>query len=312
MRRKSVAMNEEKKARAPLWRTILFCFFALAFLLSGGVTASVLISHHKADKAIQELRMQARENFSGYGMTVTAEANADQKSQPSEEPEETEKEKAPERQISMDFTELQKVNPDITGWIFGEGTNVDYPILHTDNNDFYMDHLYTRDYNTAGSIFSDYRNHADFSDGNTVLYGHHMANRTMFGAIENYSSQDFYDATPTMMLYTPEGDYRIELISGTHENGDEQFVQFDFKNDEALQEYVEGFRKRSTFKSDVEVQPGDRLISLCTCAYVFDNARFLLIGRLVPLYKSDELEAPPPEVGHEAALVPGIPAVSQN
>ena len=276
-------MENEKKERRFGWRTLVFCLFALIFLVSGGITASTLLAHHKADKAIQELRVQARESLSGYGMVVRAEDNAAQQPEKPEAADPAVKEKAPERQISMDFTELLKVNPDIKGWIFGEGTNVDYPVLHTDNNDFYMDHLYNKEYNSSGSIFSDYRNRGDFTDRNTVLYGHHMGNGTMFGSIEHYASQDFYDATPTMMLYTPEGDYLIELICGTHESGDDQFVEFDFKTEEEFQEYVESFRKRSTFKSDVQVQPGDKLISLCTCAYVFDNARFMLMGRLVPL-----------------------------
>ena len=294
-------MENEKKERRFGWRTLVFCLFALIFLVSGGITASTLLAHHKADKAIQELRVQARESLSGYGMVVRAEDNAAQQPEKPEAADPAVKEKAPERQISMDFTELLKVNPDIKGWIFGEGTNVDYPVLHTDNNDFYMDHLYNKEYNSSGSIFSDYRNRGDFTDRNTVLYGHHMGNGTMFGSIEHYASQDFYDATPTMMLYTPEGDYLIELICGTHESGDDQFVEFDFKTEEEFQEYVESFRKRSTFKSDVQVQPGDKLISLCTCAYVFDNARFMLMGRLVPLYVNDTAAAQPTPTASPAA-----------
>ena len=294
-------MENEKKERRFGWRTLVFCLFALIFLVSGGITASTLLAHHKADKAIQELRVQARESLSGYGMVVRAEDNAAQQPEKPEAADPAVKEKAPERQISMDFTELLKVNPDIKGWIFGEGTNVDYPVLHTDNNDFYMDHLYNKEYNSSGSIFSDYRNRGDFTDRNTVLYGHHMGNGTMFGSIEHYASQDFYDATPTMMLYTPEGDYLIELICGTHESGDDQFVEFDFKTEEEFQEYVESFRKRSTFKSDVQVQPGDKLISLCTCAYVFDNARFMLMGRLVPLYVNDTAATQPTPTASPAA-----------
>ena len=126
-------MENEKKERRFGWRTLVFCLFALIFLVSGGITASTLIAHHKADKAIQELRVQARESLSGYGMVIRAEDNAAQQPEKTEAADPAVKEKAPERQISMDFTELLKVNPDIKGWIFGEGTNVDYPVLHTDS-----------------------------------------------------------------------------------------------------------------------------------------------------------------------------------
>ena len=300
-------MENEKKAKRFGWWKLVFGLFALVFLVSGCITASTLIAHHKADKAIQELRVQVQESLHSSDMSDDSAAQQPEKPEGTdpaakeetpEKPEET-KEEAPKRQISMDFTELLKTNSDIKGWIFGEGTNVDYPILQTDDNDFYMDHLYNKEANSSGSIFADYRNQSDFSDRNTVLYGHHMGNGTMFGSIEHYASQDFYDATPTMKLYTPEGDYLIELICGTHESGDEQFVEFNFKTEEDFQKYVESFRARSTFKSDVQVQPGDKLISLCTCAYVFDNARYLLMGRLVPLY-----------VDENAAKQPAPPAAS--
>ena len=299
-------MDNEKKVKRFGWWKLVFCLFALIFLVSGGITAKIVLAHHQADKAIQELRIQVQESrssdMSGDNAAQQPEkpegTDSAAKEETPEKPEET-KEEAPKRQISMDFTELLKTNSDIKGWIYGEATNVDYPVLQTDDNDYYMDHLYNKEANSSGSIFADYRNKSDFSDRNTVLYGHHMGNGTMFGSIERYTSQDFYEATPTMMLYTPEGDYRIELICGTHESGDEQFVEFNFKTEEDFQKYVESFRERSTFKSDVQVQPGDKLISLCTCAYVFDNARFLLMGRLVPLY-----------VDENAAKQPAPPAAS--
>ena len=139
-------------------------------------------------------------------------------------------------------------------------------------------------YTLCSSIYSEKLNKKDFSDRDTVVYGHHMKNGTMFGSIEEYQEQEFYDAAPTMMLYTPEGDYLVELISGTVENGNQQFVEFEFEDEDAFMEYVNSFIERSTFKSKFQVHPGDRLISLCTCAYVFNNARYMLIGRLVPLY----------------------------
>ena len=174
--------NENRKKRFSWWK-LVFCLFALVFLVSGGITAKIVLAHHKADKAIQELRIQVQESRS-------SDMSGDNAAQQPEKPEGTDsaaKEEAPKRQISMDFTELLKTNSDIKGWIYGEATNVDYPVLQTDDNDFYMDHLYNKEYNSSGSIFSDYRNRGDFTDRNTVLYGHHMGYGTMFGSIEHYA-----------------------------------------------------------------------------------------------------------------------------
>lgn len=83
-----------------------------------------------------------------------------------------------------------------------------------------------------------------------------------------------------MLLYTPEGDYTLELISGTVEDGNYEFVAFDLPQE---LEYVEGFRSCSTFRSDVPIEDGDRLVSLCTCSYETENVRYMVIGRLVPV-----------------------------
>ena len=92
-----------------------------------------------------------------------------------------------------------------------------------------------------------------------------------------------------MLLCTPEGDYLIELICGTVEDGNYEFVQFEFADEDAFTEYVDAQRSRSTFQSNVELSPGDRIISLCTCSYEWNNARYMIIGRLVPLYQTQDI-----------------------
>ena len=282
-------MKHLKNERRSVWRRVLFCFFGLIFLASAAVTGWVFFTHLTAEMVNQELRVRARkttEKTAAITGTGTAENGSEvlpagDGGQGSEQ--------GPARQISMDFTELQQVNGDIIGWLFGKGTNIDYPVLQAEDNEYYLTHLYNGKRNAAGSLFADYRNHGDFSDRNTAIYGHHMSNKTMFGSLELYRNQDFYETVPTMMLYTPEGDYLVELISGTYENGiDDGYFTFEFQSDEEFLEYVDSFRSRSTFRSDVKVEPGDRLISLSTCAYVFYNARFVVIGRLVPLYENGE------------------------
>ena len=92
-----------------------------------------------------------------------------------------------------------------------------------------------------------------------------------------------------MMLYTPGGNYLIELISGTVENGNQEFVRFDLENDDAFLSYVEELKSRSTFASDLEVRADDMIVSLCTCSYERNNARYMVVGRLVPLYQTQDI-----------------------
>lgn len=296
----TAGMKDENKKRRFGWRGFLLCLFGVIFVVSTGVTVWVLINHYRANKAIEELRNQAKPNIVATGSDLpvgSTPAPKGQKEAPKDSAAVPEVTKEAQRQCAMDFSELKAINDDIIGWLYAEGTKIDYPVLHGEDNEYYLERLYNKEANSSGSLFADYRNHGDFSDQNTVIYGHHMANGTMFGSIELYRDQEFYETVPTMTLYTPDGDYLVELICGTDESGYDEFVSFQFQSDEEFMGYVDALRARSTFQSDVKVQPGDKLISLCTCAYVFDNARYMLVGRLVELYETEDAVAELPQSG---------------
>ena len=189
-----------------------------------------------------------------------------------------------ERLVSMDFTELKKINPDITGWIKIEGADVDYPVLRGADNEYYLHRLYDGSEGRSGSIFEDCRNAENFTGDNTVIYGHLMNNRSMFNGIADYKKQSFYDKYPTGLLYTPDGDFLIEFICGTVEDGNFEFVEFSFDCEQAFDNYILPKISASTFVSSVTPEYGDKLISLICCSYEHNNARYMLTGRLVPLY----------------------------
>lgn len=181
----------------------------------------------------------------------------------------------------MDFSLLKAQNDDVVAWLLSDGTSIDYPVLHGEDNEYYLKHLYTGENNRAGSLFVDYRNTGLFTDKNTVIYGHNMTADEMFHSLSGYKAQEYYDAFPTMYLFTPDGDYTIEIVCGTVEDGNYEFVRFNFESDEDFMEYVSGFQTRSTFVSNIQIEPTDQLVTLCTCSYERNNARYVLIGRLL-------------------------------
>lgn len=252
---------------------ILFLVFLCMFAFSTYKVGSELMERKAAADTYRDLNIQVqstRKEIAAPAVTAPAEKPAQQ-------------DKPLEPVISMDFTDLKAINTDIVAWIRGEGTNVDYPVLHGEDNDYYLNHLYNRQPNGSGSIFMDYRNVSITEDKSIILYGHHMKNRTMFQSIVEYKDQDFYDEYPTMMLYTPEGDYVIELFCGTVVDGNRGFAQFNFETDQEFLDYVDSFRSKSTFQSNVQVRAEDRIIALCTCSYEWENARYMLMGRLIPV-----------------------------
>lgn len=178
---------------------------------------------------------------------------------------------------------MQEINEDYAGWFEQADTPISYPVAQAEDNDLYMDHSFTLESSSAGCLFLDYRNGAFFRDANCVVYGHHMKDDSMLATLVGYKQQSYYDAHPTMNLYTPYGDYIVEVFSGVIVSGAHDFLEFNFDSEAAFDEYWQPFLDDSTFESDIVPQYGDRLITLITCTYEFDNARYIVCGRLKPV-----------------------------
>lgn len=240
--------------------------------------AVTLLSDHweyeRGDAAYQQVR-QLRES---------SEPTADHTHTPSKNPGEVSTGVKPkELTDSVDFSALKKINPDVVAWLTAEGTEIDYPVVLGTDNDYYLRHLFTGERNKLGAIFMDYRNDGDFSDKNTILYGHNMKDSSMFSSLTKYKEQGYYDSYPAMVLDTPNGNFKIELFAGILVDGSQESIQFDFKDDQDFQNYTDSLKKASTFESHTVLNADDHLITLCTCSYEFNNARYALFGKLVPI-----------------------------
>ena len=184
--------------------------------------------------------------------------------------------------FTVDFDALLAENEDIVGWIYSEGTPINYPIVQSSNNDYYLRRLLDGTYNIAGSIFMDYRNSPDYTDLHTIIYGHNLKDGTMFGSLKEYRSQEYYDSHPIIHLYTPQGDYSIELIAGYQTDVYSNIYSFP-ESTEELDLLYEEITMLSTFKSDISFQEGDRLLTLSTCSDGGDISRYVLIGKIVKI-----------------------------
>ena len=185
--------------------------------------------------------------------------------------------------ISVDFEGLRAVNSDIIGWIYCEDTPINYPVLQAGDNDAYLRHNYEREYSTAGSIFVDAANRPGLVDSNTIIYGHHMRNGSMFACLDEWEDQEFYEEHPVMWLLTPEQDYKIVLFSGYGTSAYSDTYTIFTGPCEELNEYLENCVRQSDFQADVETDPEGYYVLLTTCAYMFENARYVLHGMLIPV-----------------------------
>lgn len=181
---------------------------------------------------------------------------------------------------TVDFAALSEINPDIVGWIYIEDTEISYPVVQGSDNQYYLKHLFSGEYNSSGCIFLDSRVAADFSDRHSILYGHHMKNGTMFSGLDKYKSQEYYDTHPMGLLMTPGGNYEVEFFAGYVASVADAAWDVGFGSDEEFEAWLDMARERSCFESDIPVAVTDRILTLSTCSYEFNNARFVLLGVL--------------------------------
>lgn len=178
----------------------------------------------------------------------------------------------------VDFDSLKEVNDDVVGWIYLEGTEINYPVVRGDDNSYYLNKLYDGTGNGSGSIFMDFRNEPNFVDKNNILYGHSMKNGTMFTAIKRFKHQEYYDEHPYALLVTPEKNYKVEFFSGYVANVEQDAWDYYFDTDEDFQHWLDSSKSKSTFASNITPTAEDRVLTLSTCTYEFDNARYVLVG----------------------------------
>lgn len=187
----------------------------------------------------------------------------------------------------VDFDKLKKINKDIVAWLKCPDTVIDYPVCQAEDNYYYLYRLADRTENGCGSLFVNFSNNPNFKDSNTIIYGHHMADGSMFNILTKYESQEFYDAHPIMHLYTPKKTYRVEIFSGYVTPGDSDSYTIGFSDDASYCDWLTDITGKSDFVSDVKVKASDRIVTLSTCTTALDETRYVLHGKLVEEKKGE-------------------------
>ncbi len=184
---------------------------------------------------------------------------------------------------------MLRENSDFKGWITVPNTKIDNPIYQTDNNDFYLNHNQQKKRSIYGALFFDCENvmtEAE-TDKNLVVYGHHMKNGSMFGNLTKYKQLSFYKQNPTVEFSTlyKKSTYKIyaAFVLNASKEDDNGYIynisRKSFIDDEDFDSWVNEARERSLINTGVDVKNGDNIITLVTCTYDFDDARFVVMAR---------------------------------
>ena len=187
-----------------------------------------------------------------------------------------------EETVNQDVINLQTVYADVAGWIKVDNTNIDYPFVWYADNDYYL----RRDINGkkawAGTIFMDWRCGRDFSAQNTVLYGHHMKNMSMFGSILSFDNKEFFESNTSGVIYLPYSTINIEFFAFMVINPKMEKEIYRTDLDDTYFEYI---KEKARYYRDIGVKGDDKTVTLSTCSYEFNNARMVLVGRIDKKYK---------------------------
>lgn len=177
--------------------------------------------------------------------------------------------------------DLSYLNEDYCGWITIENTNIDYPILQGEDNDYYLHKDINQEYLEAGSIILDYRNDK-FNDKNTIIYGHSMKNNTMFGQLKYFKDGDFFNANKYIRIISPEGEIlKYEIFSVYTTDISDNYIVTSFSSDEEYRNFLDKICNKSLFEVNIDIATEDKIITLSTCSYEYENARTVIHGKLI-------------------------------
>lgn len=180
--------------------------------------------------------------------------------------------------VGINFSQLKAISSDIVAWIKIPNTKMDYPVVHGTDNVYFLTHLPNHSYSKSGSIFMNFKNSEEFSDKNTVLFGHNMKNGSMFAGLSYYKDPKYVKTHPEMEVFLPNAKYSVKWFSG-YINTD-GVVPTSFSSEEVYMEYINMLLKKSDFENRVQIGAEDRIVTLCTCTYEKEGARYILTGVL--------------------------------
>ncbi len=189
-----------------------------------------------------------------------------------------------EESILPEYGELFLQNPDMVGWIKIEGTNINYPVMQTPNEpNFYLKHNFEKEYSDLGTPYVQEDCDIAVSD-NLVIYGHHIKGQKMFGALEEYKSQSFYEEHKTVQFdtLTQHNEYEVIAVFKTVAYSSEGFRYYDFvnaENEDEFNAYVGKCKELALYDTSVTAEYGDRLITLSTCEYSTQNGRLVVVAK---------------------------------
>lgn len=267
---------KRKKRRLRKWVIAVFFAFFLSILSVGSIGIYIWLNDNKEIDQIQEKVVD------------------DTKVKEKEDNDNTEQINPPENEaddywdyikmnlLEVDFNDLLAKNSDTIGWIQVQGTNINYPIVQTTNNDYYLNHAFDKTENKAGWVYMDYRNNAVDFNQNTIIYAHSRYNGTMFGSLKNILNSSWYTNKENhiIRLSTPTENTMWQVFSVYTIAKESYYITPSFSTTESYQEFLNTIKGRSEVDFSGMVNTNDKVLTLSTCKDNFGN-RIVMHAKLI-------------------------------
>ena len=188
--------------------------------------------------------------------------------------------------LSVDFNELKKKNNDTVGFIKVNGTNVNYPIVQSNDNKYYLKHAFDKTANSAGWVFADYRNNMIDFDKNTVIYGHSRSNQTVFGSLKKVLNKSWYSNKDNhiIKLSTPTENSLWQIVSIYTIKPESYYITTKFSNTQ-FQTFIKTIKERSQINFSGTINENDKILTLSTCEDTAGTRRLVIHAKLIKLDK---------------------------
>ncbi len=250
----------KKRTRLRPWAFTLLCLIFGTILI---INLGIIFNWGKDNKKINELEKEIEEVVEVKEIDDEGEVI----NPPAEDPESDYWYYVKVPFQDVDFTQLLEKNSDTVGYINVKGTNINYPIVQTTNNDYYLTHAFDKSKNDAGWVYLDYRNDKEFNDDNTIIYGHGRLNKTVFGSLKNLltkswqSDKDNYVIT----ISTPSMNYVYQIFSIYTIESETYYITPKFSDTAKKITWLNTMKERNTSTIQTELNEYDKVITLSTC-----------------------------------------------
>ena len=197
--------------------------------------------------------------------------------------------------FQVDLEQLRQVNEDVLGWIAIPGTQLEYPILQGEDNQYYLNHTWKGARNAAGSVFLECKMQPDFSGFNTIIYAHNMKNGSMFGSLRQYRTQSHSEKYPCIYIVNDSGIHRYEIFAAFEAEVRGYTYRLDVNTLEKKQAFLDYSAEHSIIQTKVVPTAADHVITLSTCTGNGYDRRWVVQGVLTGSFTQPEYLAPEAE-----------------